>query len=45
MQVSLRVSPETHSKLQALAEKTGKTKTALILDALNHRYEKAGKSR
>lgn len=39
MQVSLRVSPETNSKLQALAKKTGKTKTALILEALNHRYE------
>lgn len=39
MQVSLRVPPETSERLKALAEKTGKTKTALILEALVEKYE------
>lgn len=39
MQVSLRVPPETSERLESLAEKTGKTKTALILEALKEKYE------
>ena len=39
MQISLRVSPETVERLQALAQQTGKTKTALIIEALYERYE------
>lgn len=39
MQVSVRVPPETSAQLESLAEKTGKTKTALIREALNERYE------
>lgn len=39
MQVSLRVPPETSARLESLAEKTGKTKTALILEALDEKYE------
>ncbi|MFH1983820.1 MAG: ribbon-helix-helix protein, CopG family [Pseudomonadota bacterium] len=39
MQVSLRVPPETSEQLESLAEKTGKTKTALILEALKEKYE------
>lgn len=38
MQVSLRVPPETIDRLNALSEKTGKTKTALILEALHEKY-------
>ena len=39
MQVSLRVPPKTGKHLKALAQKTGKTKTALILEALSEKYE------
>ena len=38
MQVSLRVPPKTSARLKSLAEKTGKTKTALILEALDEKY-------
>jgi predicted transcriptional regulator len=38
MQVSLRVPPETIARLNALAKKTGKSKTALILEALHEKY-------
>ena len=38
MQVSLRVPPKTSARLKALAEKTGKTKTALIIEALDEKY-------
>lgn len=38
MQVSIRVSSETGARLKALAEETGKTKTALILEAINEKY-------
>ena len=38
MQVSLRIPPETANRLNALSEKTGKTKTALILEALHEKY-------
>lgn len=38
MPVSLRVPPETSAHLKSLAEKTGKTKTALIMEALNEKY-------
>lgn len=38
MLVSLRVPPETSALLKALAKKTGKTQTALILEALNEKY-------
>jgi predicted transcriptional regulator len=38
MTISLRVTEEIKSSLQAIAEKTGKTKTELILDALNEKY-------
>jgi hypothetical protein len=38
MQVSLRIPRETGDRLQALAAKTGKTKTALILEALDEKY-------
>lgn len=38
MQVSLRVPRETNERLSILAEKTGKTKTALILEALEEKY-------
>ncbi len=38
MQVSLRVPPETATQLNALSKKTGKTKTALILEALHEKY-------
>ena len=34
MPISLRIPPETNSRLQALADKKGKTKTELILEAL-----------
>ena len=39
MQVSLRVPPKTSKRLKSLAAKTGKTKTALILEALDEKYE------
>jgi len=39
MQVSLRVPPKTGERLKALAQKTGKTKTALILEALTEKYD------
>ena len=38
MQLSLRVPQKTSDRLNALAEKTGKTKTALILEALDEKY-------
>ena len=38
MQVSIRVSPETSTRLKSLAEKTGKTKTALIIEAIDEKY-------
>jgi predicted transcriptional regulator len=38
MPISLRLPPETNARLQALAAKTGKTKTALVLEALNKKY-------
>jgi predicted transcriptional regulator len=38
MTISLRVTEEIKSKLQAIADKTGKTKTDLILDALNEKF-------
>jgi hypothetical protein len=38
MQVSIRVSPETSALLTTLAKKTGKTKTALILEAVDEKY-------
>ena len=38
MPISLRIPPETNSRLQALADKKGKTKTALILEALDEKY-------
>ncbi len=38
MQFSLRVPPETGARLKLLAQKTGKTQTALILEALNEKY-------
>jgi predicted DNA-binding protein len=38
MQVSLRVPREINERLSILAEKTGKTKTALILEALEEKY-------
>ena len=39
MQISLRVPSKTGERLKALAAKTGKTKTALILEALQEKYE------
>ena len=39
MQLSLRVPPKTGERLKSLAAKTGKTKTALILEALDEKYE------
>ena len=39
MQVSLRVPPKTGERLKILAHQTGKTKTALILEALSEKYE------
>ncbi len=38
MQVSLRIPKKTGARLQSLAEKTGKTKTALILEAFDEKY-------
>ena len=38
MQISLRIPPETNAKLQIIAAKSGKTKTALILDAVKEKY-------
>jgi predicted transcriptional regulator len=38
MQISLRVPPKTGERLKSLAHKTGKTKTALILEALTEKY-------
>jgi len=38
MQVSLRVPPKTGCRLNALAKKTGKTKSALIMEALDEKY-------
>lgn len=38
MQVSLRVPPKTSERLKSLAHDTGKTKTALILEALTEKY-------
>jgi len=39
MQISLRVPPKTGERLKSLAHKAGKTKTALILEALKEKYE------
>ena len=39
MQVSVRVPPKTGERLKSLSQKTGKTKTALILEALAEKYE------
>lgn len=38
MSISLRISSDTEKRLKAMADKTGKTKTALILDALDEKY-------
>ena len=38
MQVSLRIPEKTGNRLNSLAKKTGKTKSALILEALNKKY-------
>jgi len=38
MQVSLRVPPNTGDRLNSLAKKTGKTKSALIMEALDEKY-------
>jgi predicted transcriptional regulator len=38
MPISLRVPPETSARLKSLAKKTGKTQTALIVEALNEKY-------
>ena len=38
MQVSIRVPPEISDRLKSLVEKTGKTKTALILEAIDEKY-------
>ena len=38
MQVSFRVPSETSARLKSLAKKTGKTQTALIIEALNEKY-------
>ena len=38
MQVSFRVPEITGNRLNALAKKTGKTKSALILEALDEKY-------
>ena len=38
MQVSLRVPPKTGDRLNLLVKKTGKTKSALILEALSEKY-------
>ena len=37
MPISIRIPPETEKKLKKLAKKTGKTKTALILESLNEK--------
>jgi predicted transcriptional regulator len=36
--ISLRLPPDVVARLEALADKTGKTITALILDALDETY-------
>jgi len=38
MHISLRIPSETNEKLQRLALKTGKTKTDLILEAVDEKY-------
>lgn len=38
MQISLRVPPKTGDRLNSLAKKTGKTKSALIIEALDKKY-------
>ena len=38
MPISLRIPLKTNSRLQALATQKGKTKTALILEALDEKY-------
>ena len=38
MQISMRVSEKTGNRLNSLAKKTGKTKSALIVEALNEKY-------
>ena len=39
MQISVRVPSKTGERLKSLSEKTGKTRTALILEALAEKYE------
>jgi predicted transcriptional regulator len=39
MQISLRVPPKTGKRLKSLEAQTGKTKTSLILEALQEKYE------
>jgi len=39
MQISLRVPPKTGERLKSLAHNTGKTKTALIIEALTEKYD------
>lgn len=38
MQISLRVPPKTGDRLNSLAQKSGKTKSALIIEALDKKY-------
>ena len=38
MQISLRVPEKTGNRLNSLAKKTGKTKSALIMEALDKKY-------
>ncbi len=38
MQISIRIPQTTNDRLQLMASKTGKTKTALILEAVNEKY-------
>ena len=40
MQISLRVPPKTGELLKSLAQKTGKTRTAIILEALTEKYDR-----
>lgn len=38
MHMSVRVPPETGACLEAISKKTGKTKSALIIEAINEKY-------
>lgn len=38
VQISLRIPSETNAKLQNMAARSGRTKTALIIDAVNEKY-------